>query len=451
MSNDELLAAAKKLVAASPSPPPRSGPVELEDFFAYLPAHSFLYSPTRDLWPAASVDGRLKPVEIDGKPVKASSWLDKHRAVQQLTWHPDEPPLITDRLFDGGSWVRHPGAAVFNLYRPPEIVAGDATLAQPWIDHVRRIFPNYADHIIKWLAHRLQRPGEKINHALVIGGAPGIGKDMMLVPVIVGVGAWNWTEISPPAMLGRFNGWIKAVIVRVSEVRDLGDSDRFAFYDHSKVYIASPPEVIRVDEKHLREYPVANVAGIVITTNHLGDGIYLPADDRRHFVAWSEASKDDFASDYWDRLYRWYKSGGIAHVCAYLRAVDIRAFDPKAPPPKTPAFWAIVNAGESPESGELRDVIELLGSPPAVTLAMLVEGSARLQFWDLNEELKSGKNRRSIPHKLERVGLIPVRNPDAPKEGNFRIQGKRQVVYAQRSLTAAEQIRAAQALVRDRT
>ena len=37
-----------------------------------------------------------------------------------------------------------------------------------------------------------------------------------------------------------------------------------------------------------KEYNVLNLSGVIITTNHKTDGIYLPADDRRHFVAWSE-------------------------------------------------------------------------------------------------------------------------------------------------------------------
>ena len=34
-----------------------------------------------------------------------------------------------------------------------------------------------------WMAHRVQRPHEKINHALVLGGDQGIGKDTLLEPV----------------------------------------------------------------------------------------------------------------------------------------------------------------------------------------------------------------------------------------------------------------------------
>ncbi len=101
----------------------------------------------------------------------------------------------------------------------------------------------------------------------------------------------EFSEVSPQHLLGRFNGYLKSVILRVSEARDLGDVDRFAFYDHMKAYTAAPPDVLRVDEKHLREYSVPNVCGVIITSNHKSDGIYLPADDRRHFVAWSPLSK----------------------------------------------------------------------------------------------------------------------------------------------------------------
>ena len=69
-------------------------------------------------------------------------------------------------------------------------------------------------------AHRVQRPQEKINHALVLGGAQGIGKDTLLEPVKYAVGSWNFREVSPQQAMGRFNGFLKAVILRVSEARD---------------------------------------------------------------------------------------------------------------------------------------------------------------------------------------------------------------------------------------
>jgi len=51
----------------------------------------------------------------------------------------------------------------------------------------------------------------------------------------------------------------------------------------------------------------------------------------------------------WTSYYQWLEQEGAAHVAAYLDAVDLSEFDPKAPPKKTDAFWQIVVASQSPE------------------------------------------------------------------------------------------------------
>jgi hypothetical protein len=313
--------------------------VSLDDFNAYMPMHSYIFTPSREMWPAASVNARIPPIYGNGeKPVSASAWLDKNKSVEQMTWAPGLPMLIPDRLISDGGWIDRMGVTCFNLYRPPTIELGNASDASPWLTHVSNVFPDDADHIIKWLAHRVQRPQEKINHALVLGGNQGIGKDTLLEPVKRAIGPWNFAEVSPTQIMGRFNGFLKSVILRVSEARDLGDVDRFKFYDHMKAFTAAPPDVLRVDEKHLREHSVFNCCGVIITSNHKTDGIYLPADDRRHFVAWSNLAKEDFAPAYWNGLWEWYERGGYANVAAYLAKLDISSFDPKAPPPKTPGI-----------------------------------------------------------------------------------------------------------------
>jgi hypothetical protein len=424
----------------------------LEDFYAYMPTHQYIYVPTRAIWPAASVNSRIPPVSLpDAKEIAPSQWLDRKRPVEQMSWAPGMPEVIRDRLLLQGGWVDHPGRACFNHYHPPTIVHGDKDGAKPWLDHVGLIYPDDAEHIINWLAHRVQRPGEKINHALLLGGNQGIGKDTLLEPVKRAVGPWNFQEASPRQVLGRFNGFLKSVVLRISEVRDLGEFDRYQFYDAMKAYVAAPPDVLRVDEKFLPEYPIVNVCGVVITTNHKADGIYLPNDDRRHYVAWSDRDKEEFAGDYWGTIWGFYNDGGFGHIAAYLAQRDLGNFDAKAPPPKTDAFWEIVNANNAPEEPELADLIDELGKrvegvierPKAVTLRELQNG-AQGSFY---EWINDRKNRRIIPHRLEKVGYVPVRNPDA-KDGLWKIDGARQVVYAQEKLTKGEQRKEAEALTK---
>lgn len=425
----------------------------IDDFHAYLPMHQYLYAPTRELWPAASVDGSIAadgwPTDSRGARVKPSKWLDLNRPVAQLTWHPGEPALIRDRIVAEGGWVKHAGVTVFNYYRPPSRETGDASQAGPWRELLQRLYPGEAAHIERWFAHRVQHPGEKINHALVLGGRQGIGKDSLLEPIVRAVGPWNVSEVSPTVLMGRFNGYVKSVILRVSEARDMGDVDRYKMYDHVKTLTACPPETIMVDEKHIREQRVFNLCSVIYTTNHLLDGLYLPPDDRRHFVAWSEMNREDYAADYWPGFYAWLAQGGYAHVCAYLAQMDLSDFDPKAPPPRTEAFYQVVSANQAEGDSELADAIDHLGNPrpQALTLDMLLGAADALGLTGLKEGIGDRKNRRALPHRLDRAGYLVVKNPDAA-DGQWKIRGRRQNVYARRELSERDRHAAVQRVIR---
>jgi hypothetical protein len=431
--------------------------VTIDDFVAYSPTTVYIFTPCREPWTKAGVNSRLPRVPVltkTGKPrrdpngklvtISATTWLDRNRAVEQMTWAPGYPMLIKDRLVVAGGWIERPDVTTFNHYRPPRIKPGKANEAGPWLDHVRKIYPDDADHIITWLAQRVQHPEQKINHALVLGGAQGIGKDTLLEPIKHAVGPWNFQDIIPSQLLGRFNSFAKAIVLRINEAHDQGDAERiirFNLYERVKLYSANPPDVLRVDEKHLREYYVFNVLGLLITTNHKTDGIYLPADDRRHYVAWSDFTKANFSPEYWNRLWHWYDTGGFEHVAACLAELDISGFDPKAPPPQTPAWWDIVNANEAPEDAELADAIDALGNPEALTPKQLIAAASGA----FAEWLSERKSRRALPHRLERCGYVAVKNPEA-KEGYWLIQRTRQPVYAKSTLSTAARLQAAHKL-----
>jgi hypothetical protein len=93
-------------------------------------------------------------------------------------------------------------------------------------------------------------------------------------------------------------------------------------------------------------------------------------------VAWSDLTKEDFPKSYWNTLWSWYEHGGFASVAAYLAELDISGFDPKASPPKTPAFWDIVDANRTPEDAELADILDDLNNPGATTLIKITGKAA---------------------------------------------------------------------------
>jgi len=237
-------------------------------------------------------------------------------------------------------------------------------------------------------------------------------------------------------------------VLRISEVHDLGDIDRFAFYDKTKTLCAAPPDTHRIDEKHMREYQAVNVSGIIMTTNHKAGGLYLPPDDRRHYVAWSPTPTGFFTLEYFDVLYRWFRDGGNEIVAHYLATLDISAFNAKATPTKTPAFWEIVQSARSPESTDVEDALDALGRPDAVTLAMLEfspGATPEFRAW-----MGDRKNGVKIMHRMADAGYEPIRNPDAT-DGRWRIGGKRRTVYGRRTLSKADQLALAATIVRGPT
>ena len=208
----------------------------------------------------------------------------------------------------------------------------------------------------------------------------------------------------------------------------MGDVSRFELYEHMKTLLGRAARRAASATRSTSSSTTCSTAcGVVITTNHLTDGIYLPAEDRRHYVAWSDCKPADFAPDYWTKMWKWYDEGGDRHVAAYLATLDISDFDPKAPPPKTPAFWSIVNANRTTEEGELQDVLDKLGNPDAVTIEQMMNKASRYSF--TCEWLRDRKNRKAINHRLETCGYRAVNNPVAT-DGMWRVGGRRQVVYA---------------------
>ena len=143
-------------------------------------------------------------------------------------------------------------------------------------------------------------------------------------------------------------------------------------------------------------------------------------------------------------MWDWYETqNGYAHVAAYLQQLDISKFNAKAPPPKTEAFWAIVNANRSREENELAEVLLAMGRPAATTLALIE--TAPIQSMKLQDWLNDSRNRRVIPKHMKTAGYETVHSPDSAN-GLWRINGIKQVIYAREELSVVQRIDAARAL-----
>jgi Primase C terminal 2 (PriCT-2)/Family of unknown function (DUF5906) len=421
------------------------------DFFAHMETGKFVYFPTGMLWPATSVNARLGPSGVMGpnnKMVPMSEVLKRTRAVDQVSWMPGRPQIVRNVVVTKAGVEVEPDNVVLNLYRAPLRVDGVAQHSLPWRRHLEMLYPDDAEWITKWMAHCIQKPWEKKNHALVLGGKSGVGKDTILYPLILGVGGQNWAEATPTALMGRFNAFLQAVVLRISEVHNLGENlTRRKLYEHLKPILASPPETLQIDAKNVEVRSILNVVSVLMTTNYRHEGFYLPEEDRRHYMAWTEVTerevKQNKGGDYYAKLHKWMDGDGAAHVVAYLRAVDISQWDAKAPPPKTRWWHSVVGVSTQDVNDEaLADAIAAMGHRAVFSKEELTAAADTvLQAW-----IDDPKNTRAFPARLHGEGYERI--PSSSKGGRWKLKDYRNVsLYGKISLPVADQIRACEVWV----
>ena len=61
--------------------------VRLDDLHAYMPMHAYIYAPTRELWPAASVNARLGTVPVLNAPICANHRRNAGHSTRESTYH----------------------------------------------------------------------------------------------------------------------------------------------------------------------------------------------------------------------------------------------------------------------------------------------------------------------------------------------------------------------------
>ena len=428
---------------------------EFADYYSFMGKPEILYLPTRDFFPAAKVEARTRK--------GFAKWLTKNRAIHSMTWAPGLPTIIRDKLALKSGWQDKPGVNTLNKYEPATPNNdGDPDDARRWLELGATLWGDDLNHILDWMACRVQHPEIKINHSLLLGSAAhGIGKDMWLRPLRRAVGPWNFNEISARRAKDKAtneNPWLASTVLLVSEVHDLGDA-RFHFYETTKDWAAAPPDTLLVRDLWAGAYHVQNVVGVIYTSNHKLDGLYLPAEDRRHFVAWSDAGIEHAGADeearaaFWRDYQAWYDAGGLENAAAYLATRDLTLFDAKAPPPKTDAWYEIVEAGKSGEDediGEALDAMDAVGEgdgigrPDAITIETLRRAAGEKS--DLSTWLVDPANSTKIKHRFDAAGYDAVRNPDN-REGRWHVDGKKVMVYGRRGLKRRQQLAAAKALI----
>jgi len=408
---------------------PKRGDVPINQFVFYGPGNNFIYRPTISHWIAAAVDAAVSPMNENGKIIKASNWLQLNQLATSMTCDPAlDVDYIKGHDCREGEILSVPGAAVFNTYRKPTIELGDAKLAKPFLEHINKLFNKSGDakQFLNYMSHRVQKPWEKPRFALLIAGGQGVGKDTAIEFCCPAIGAWNVASIEPSAFDSHFNEFVSNVLIRISEAANLHEMSKWAFNERTKVLISGSPDVCSINPKYGQKYSVRMHCGVIITTNHLASGIYIPEDDRRYDVIECATMvemgliEEKARSTYFTDLWEWFLGGGANHVAAYLHEYDVKSFNAATGQRKTSAHKTVIAAGLTNDQW-LDDIIDVLDEPVGVRAD-----------WILTKAEAAGEKvadvKRKLSNAIGRLGYTIFRNPKT-KDGRWRLEGKKVTVY----------------------
>jgi hypothetical protein len=300
-----------------------------------------------------SIAHEFAAVGETGKKAAASVFLNGGgRIVDDVDYAPGEPSIFV-RTDDGIE------KGFFNTWRPGPIVAHPLDVSEAdigvWLDHVKFVLPDPTarDLFLDWCAYLIQTPGGKINWAYVLTGGQGIGKDMMLSPVMDIIGRYNRAEIRARDIESQWTWWAESQVIVLEELPPYHKKN---LYEDLKSLVSVAQGSVVVNKKGIGQYYIRNIQNWIIFSNH-SDALALEEDDRRYFIYASPAEKR--SPKYYRGLAKAFQERGfLAYLAGWLIERDLAAFDPGAAPPMTEAKRAMIDAARDPAEAWIAEQFE---------------------------------------------------------------------------------------------
>ena len=173
----------------------------------------------------------------------------------------------------GESEIAHDadGCRVLNLWRPaPWVVEDQAKELSVFLEHLRYVLDNdeaATEHVLNFLAHLLQRPHERIGHAMLITSeAKGIGKSTLgtVVRRLVGEQDSRVAQTKDKDLKSSFDGWLMGkLVVQVDEVYEAGNWDLA-----NKLKPQTTEPTVSANIKYGPQLEIDNYARLIMFSNH---------------------------------------------------------------------------------------------------------------------------------------------------------------------------------------
>lgn len=328
------------------------------------------------------------------------------------------------------------GTASVNLWQRGGVIPA-AGNHQPILDFFTRFIPDVMsrDHVLKYLAHLAQRPGEKIEHGIIVTGGYGTGKGTLHRIVGALFGDKNARKIEGVELAQQWTA--RLVDAQVLMIEEAHHGERLEVFEKTKELLTA--EFYYAEDKNVRRFRGRTPRGMFLASNDAAP-IVLPHGDRRWFVCATPETPETedekmanraFFAQLHDRLGQ--DDSTVAAFAEYLRTLSLDGFNAKGAPPMTRAKEATTAASRTPTAQVLGELIAT-SLPPlhrdVVEMADVI-GALKMSSWATN---LTGLSPQKIAQALRAVGARPVNVVDGEHKELVIAAGKKMRPWAIRNV-----------------
>jgi hypothetical protein len=259
-------------------------------------------------------------VPARSKPKAGDMFLTRpdHVRVFDITYAPGDPAFVLSK---------DPVLKTFNRWKGTTLLAGSVTEDQvkPWLDHLLFVLGTKEERarFLRWCAFVCQHPELKPNWHYLIMSLAGLGKDTMVAPIKLAVGAGNWKEELIYSLANNFNEVVEHKFLIIGETAQpkAGMVSAQDFGTRLKPLLAQPPEFITINKKFQQPYEIPNRLAVILFSNDRNP-LYLERGSRRVHVVNRLGAKPDTLEYYWP-LQDWLHKGGAELAASFLLAYQM--------------------------------------------------------------------------------------------------------------------------------
>lgn len=268
-------------------------------------------------------------------------YMNKAKPVETIDQRSGEVKLKDVNMFDW--WMKHPHRREYSnvtfLPNQAHEVEGMLNLWQglavdpkqgQWdytMDHLCEVVADgnqdHAEYILNWYAYAVQRPEVRPNAALVFSGGQGVGKGIIVKPLLDIFGPHGLRSQSPRHLTGNFNAHLERCCLLFA--------DEAVAPEHRAAAGTLKGLITESDfplERKGKDVQVAkNFLKIIMASNEAHISA-VDLDDRRHAIFHVPATRQN-QKPYFQKIVDELKNGGTEAMLFDLLRRDISGFDPR--------------------------------------------------------------------------------------------------------------------------